>query len=137
MATKTADTTRYTQATGRRKTAIARARITPAAHTAVVVNDKDINEYFKTDSLRTTALEAFLKVTLPTQFTIRIVVSGGGIAGQATAVRHAISRALIEYDITLRGALKKEGFLKRDPRAKERRKPGLVKARKRKQWSKR
>jgi len=66
-----------------------------------------------------------------------VVVKGGGIAGQATAVRHAISRALIEYDVNLRGLLKAEGFLKRDPRAKERRKAGLVKARKRKQWSKR
>ena len=65
------------------------------------------------------------------------IARGGGIAGQAMAVRHAISRALVEYDHDLRGALKKEGFLKRDPRAKERRKFGLVKARKRKQWSKR
>jgi small subunit ribosomal protein S9 len=64
-------------------------------------------------------------------------VNGGGIAGQAVAVRHAISRALVEYDRELRSPLKKEGFLKRDQRAKERRKPGLVKARKRKQWSKR
>jgi len=66
-----------------------------------------------------------------------VVVHGGGIAGQATAVRHAIARALVEYDKDLRGTLKKEGFLKRDPRAKERRKAGFVKARKRKQWSKR
>jgi small subunit ribosomal protein S9 len=66
-----------------------------------------------------------------------VVVSGGGIAGQAIAVRHAISRALVEYDHALRGNLKKEGFLKRDPRAKERRKFGLKKARKAPQWSKR
>lgn len=127
----------YTAATGRRKTAIARARITPGARTAVTVNDKDINAYFVTEPLRVTALEPFLKVTLPTQFSVTVRVSGGGIAGQATAVRHAISRALIDFDPSLRGALKKEGYLKRDPRAKERRKPGLVKARKRKQWSKR
>lgn len=128
---------KYIEAVGRRKTAIARARITPGTRTAVVVNDKDINDYFVTEPLRVTALEPFLKVTLPTQFTITIVVSGGGIAGQATAVRHAISRALVEYDHDLRTPLKKEGFLKRDQRAKERRKPGFVKARKRKQWSKR
>lgn len=127
----------YIEAVGRRKEAIARARLTPSARTQVVVNDKDANTYFPTETLRVTALEPFLKVTLPTQFSVTVRVVGGGIAGQATAVRHAISRALIAYDLTLRPALKKEGFLKRDSRAKERRKPGLVKARKRKQWSKR
>ena len=128
---------RYIEAVGRRKTAIARVRLTPSARTLVTINNKEANAYFDTEPLRVTALEPFLKVTLPTQFTVTVVVHGGGIAGQATAVRHAISRALTEYDHTLRGVLKKEGFLKRDPRAKERRKPGLLKARKRKQWSKR
>ncbi len=137
MATKEKTTERYIAATGRRKTAIARARITPAAKMTVTVNGKDVNDYFPTPALQMAALEAFLKVGLTTQFAVSIVVKGGGIAGQAIAVRHAISSALIEYDINLRGALKKEGFLKRDPRAKERRKPGLLKARKRKQWSKR
>lgn len=135
MATATKE--KYIESVGRRKTAIARARITPATKTSVVINNKDVNDYFVTQTLRTTALEAFLKTALGTQFDVTVVVSGGGIAGQATAVRHAISRALIDYDKNLRGTLKKEGFLKRDPRAKERKKPGLVKARKRKQWSKR
>lgn len=135
MATKKEGT--YIEAIGRRKEAIARARLTPSARTMVIVNNKDVNTYFATEPLRVTALEPFLKVTLPTQFSVNIVVRGGGISGQATAVRHAISRALVEYDHALRGGLKKEGFLKRDSRAKERRKPGLVKARKRKQWSKR
>ena len=133
----TAKTEKYIETVGRRKTAIARARLTPAARTAVVVNNKDLNTYFPTQALQLAALEPFLKIGLPTQFSVSVVVSGGGIAGQAVAVRHAISRALTVYEPTLRGALKKEGFLKRDPRAKERRKPGLVKARKRKQWSKR
>ncbi len=138
MATTKATTTeRYTEAIGRRKTAIARARLTPAPSMVVTINKKDLNDYFSTEPLRITAMEPFLKVTLPTQFTITVIVSGGGIAGQAVAVRHAISRALTDIDHTLRGTLKKEGFLKRDPRAKERRKPGFVKARKRKQWSKR
>ncbi len=128
---------KYIEAVGRRKTAIARARIMPAAKMSVIINGKDVNEYFPTQALQMAALEAFLKVGLTTPFAVSIVVKGGGIAGQAIAVRHAISRALIEYDINLRGALKKEGFLKRDPRAKERRKAGFVKARKRKQWSKR
>jgi small subunit ribosomal protein S9 len=135
MATKKEDM--YIETVGRRKTAIARVRLTPSTRTVVTINEKDVNDYFPTAQLRMTALEAFLKVTLPTQFAVTVRVSGGGIAGQATSVRHAISRALIEHDISLRGALKKEGFLKRDPRAKERRKAGFVKARKRKQWSKR
>ncbi len=137
MATKEKTTDTYIAAIGRRKTATARARITPSTKMSVVINGKDINEYFPTPALQMAALEAFLKVGLSTQFTVTVIVKGGGIAGQAIAVRHAISRALIEYDINLRGALKKEGFLKRDPRAKERRKAGFVKARKRKQWSKR
>jgi small subunit ribosomal protein S9 len=136
MAT-TKTTERYIETVGRRKTAIARARITPAARSIVSINNKDINAYFDTDGLRNTAMEAFLKTALTQQFAVTVVVKGGGIAGQAVAVRHAIARALIEYDINLRGALKSEGFLKRDPRAKERKKPGLLKARKRKQWSKR
>jgi small subunit ribosomal protein S9 len=135
MATKTEE--KYIESVGRRKTAIARARLTPSARTIVSVNNKEAGDYFGTPALREAALEPFLKVSLPTQFAVTIVVTGGGIAGQAIAVRHAISRALIDYDISLRGVLKKEGFLKRDPRAKERKKPGLVKARKRKQWSKR
>jgi small subunit ribosomal protein S9 len=136
MATKTKEE-RYIEAVGRRKTAIARARITPSARTLVFVNKKDVNDYFPTEPLRVAALEPFLKVSLPVQFSVNVVVSGGGISGQAIAVRHAISRALVEYQADLRGTLKKEGFLKRDPRAKERRKPGLKKARKRPQWSKR
>lgn len=136
MATKE-KTEKYIAATGRRKTAIARARLTPSTRSIVSINNKEANAYFPTEELRVAALEPFLKVSVPTQFAVTVVVRGGGIAGQAIAVRHAISRALIAYDVSLRGVLKKEGFLKRDPRSKERRKPGLVKARKRKQWSKR
>lgn len=137
MAATTKKTGGYIETVGRRKTSIARARLTPAPRTGVLVNNKDVNAYFPTDTLRMTALEPLLKITLPGQFEVTVVVTGGGISGQATAVRHAISRALIDHDITLRGAMKAAGYLKRDPRAKERRKPGLLKARKRKQWSKR
>ena len=136
MATKIKEE-KYIEAVGRRKTAVARARITPSPRMMVFVNNKDANLYFPTEVLRVTALEPFLKVSLPTQFSVTVHVTGGGIAGQATAVRHAISRALVDYDKTLRSPLKKEGFLKRDPRAKERRKFGLKKARKSPQWSKR
>ncbi|MES2007113.1 MAG: 30S ribosomal protein S9 [Patescibacteria group bacterium] len=135
MATKT--TEKYIETIGRRKTATARVRITPGTRTSVTINGKDVNEYFSTEKLRTVALEAFLKAALGTQFAATVVVHGGGINGQAEAVRHAISRALVEYDANLRTPLKREGFLKRDPRAKERRKYGLKKARKRAQWSKR
>lgn len=128
---------RYIETVGRRKTAIARVRLTPASRMSVTVNKKDASAYFPTEPLRITALESFLKVAPNTPFTVTAVVKGGGIAGQAVALRHAISRALIEYDSNFRTPLKREGFLKRDPRAKERKKPGLVKARKRKQWSKR
>lgn len=137
MATTTKKEGQYIEAVGRRKTSVARARITPSARTDVRVNDKEAGEYFFTEALHAAALEPFLKVSLPSQFTVKVVVRGGGIAGQAIAVRHAISRALVAYDHELRGNLKKEGFLKRDPRAKERRKFGLKKARKRAQWSKR
>jgi small subunit ribosomal protein S9 len=135
MATKT--TEKYIETIGRRKTATARVRLTPGTRTSVTINGKDVNEYFDTDKLRMIALEAFLKAALTTQFAATVVVRGGGINGQAEAVRHAISRALVEYDANLRTPLKREGFLKRDPRAKERRKYGLKKARKRAQWSKR
>lgn len=130
-------TDKYIETIGRRKTATARARLTEAARTEIVINGKKVEDYFPLETLRVSALDPFLKVALPVQFAVSVHVWGGGIRGQAEAVRHAISRALVEYDATLRGVLKKEGFLKRDPRAKERRKPGLVKARKRKQWSKR
>lgn len=137
MAAKTDKTEKFIEAVGRRKTSIARVRLTPGERTEVVVNGKDVNTYFDTEALRITALEPFLKVTLPTQFSVTVRVVGGGIAGQASAVRHAISRALTMHDQSLRTPLKREGFLKRDPRAKERRKFGLKKARKSPQWSKR
>lgn len=137
MVTKTATTEKYIETIGRRKEATARVRITPSTRTSVTVNGKDVNDYFITQKLQVTAVEAFLKAALTTQFAVTVVVRGGGINGQAVAVRHAISRALVEYDANLRIPLKREGFLKRDPRAKERRKFGLKKARKRAQWSKR
>jgi small subunit ribosomal protein S9 len=127
----------YIETVGRRKTSVARVRLMPARRTAVTINGKEVHEYFPTEPLRVAALEPLLKVPLGEQFSASVVVRGGGITGQAIAVRHAISRALILHDGGLRGALKKEGFLKRDPRAKERRKFGLKKARKAPQWSKR
>ena len=129
--------TKSIESRGRRKTAAARVRITPAAQTSVTVNDKDLKVFFPIEAHQVVAMEPFLKVAVPSNFTVTARVVGGGVASQAGAIRLGISRALIEYDLALRGELKKLGFLKRDPRAKERKKPGLVKARKRKQWSKR
>lgn len=131
------ETTRYIETIGRRKTAIARVRITPAAKSSVVVNDKDVDVYFTTDELRRIAVEAITSVKLAQKFKVTAKITGGGINGQAEALRHGLSRALIIHDLELRKKLKAAGFLKRDPRAKERRKFGLKKARKAPQWSKR
>jgi len=126
---------KYIETIGRRKTATARIRITPSAKQSVAVNGKPSDSFFSTRELHETAL-APLKET-DAKFTITAVVRGGGITGQAEAIRHGIARAITEHDLSKRGALKKLGFLKRDTRAKERRKPGLKKARKAGQWSKR
>ncbi len=128
---------RYIEAVGRRKTAIARVRITPSAKTSYAINNRELDSYFPTDALRAMATEAFSKGKITDKFKVTVLVKGGGIASQADAIRLGISRALLVHDIELRGRLKKLGFLKRDPRAKERRKFGLKKARKAPQWSKR
>jgi small subunit ribosomal protein S9 len=133
----TTEKTKYFEAVGRRKTAIARARITPAAKQSITVNDKDFTEYFATKEMQMIAEAAFVQSKLAQKFKVSAILTGGGIHSQAEALRHAISRSLLDYDIELRKKLKKLGFLKRDPRAKERRKFGLKKARKSPQWSKR
>lgn len=133
----TTEKTKYFEAVGRRKTAIARARITPAAKQSITVNDKDVNEYFVTQEMQMIAEAAFVQSKIAQKFKVTAILTGGGIHSQAEALRHAISRALLDYDLELRKKLKKLGFLKRDPRAKERKKFGKVKARKSPQWSKR
>lgn len=137
---KTKSTTskkRYIETVGRRKTSVARVRITEGSKTGYIVNDKDIKEYFSTEELQGVVTDPLSKSETSTKFSITVLVKGGGISSQAQAVRHGISRALVDYDLELRKELKKLGFLKRDPRVKERRKFGLKKARKRGQWSKR
>ena len=128
---------RYIETIGRRKTAAARVRITPGTKQSITVNDKDVETYFKTDEQRRVAQDAITKAKLPVKFKITAMIAGGGLSAQAEALRHGISRALVEHDAELRKKLKKAGFLKRDPRSKERRKFGLKKARKSPQWSKR
>lgn len=127
---------RYTEAVGRRKTASARVRITPASKNTFKVNNRDLASYFPTKELRKIVEEATTKLKGGT-FDISIHVKGGGIHSQAEAVRHGIARALVKYDESAKTKMKTAGFLKRDPRAKERRKFGLKKARKAPQWSKR
>jgi small subunit ribosomal protein S9 len=126
---------KYIEAVGRRKTSIARVRLTPASKTTVVVNEREFENYFPTVELRTVVLSAL--ADLPNKYAITAKLVGGGISGQAQALRHGISRAIIADEPELRTKLKVKGFLKRDPRAKERRKFGLKKARKAPQWSKR
>jgi small subunit ribosomal protein S9 len=127
---------RYTEAVGRRKTAIARVRITPASKNTFKINDRDLASYFPTEELHKIVEEAANKVKAG-NFDISVHIKGGGVHSQAEAVRHGIARALVKYDEASKTKLKSAGFLKRDPRAKERRKFGLKKARKAPQWSKR
>ncbi|HRY30936.1 MAG TPA: 30S ribosomal protein S9 [Candidatus Paceibacterota bacterium] len=135
MTTKTDK--KYIECIGRRKTAVARVRITPASKEAVVINGKTVAEYFKTAELQKVALSALRDSEIKEKFNISAKVVGGGIRGQAESVRLGISRALVSFNEELRKPLKKLGYLKRDPRVKERRKFGLKKARKAPQWSKR
>ncbi|MES2470639.1 MAG: 30S ribosomal protein S9 [Patescibacteria group bacterium] len=128
---------KYFAAVGRRKTATARVRITPGAKTSFSINDRELASYFPTKELQMIVAQPFTTAKLTQKFKISVIVRGGGVSAQAVAVQHGISRALLEYDIELRKLLKAAGHLKRDPRAKERRKFGLKKARKSPQWSKR
>jgi len=134
----TIDKTKYIEGIGRRKRAIARVRITPDGKGNFVINDtKDLKEYFSNEELRQVCQASFKKIGKEKDFSVSVRVSGGGMRAQADAIRLGISRALVEHEQMFRGELKKAGFLKRDPRIKERKKFGLKKARKAPQWSKR
>jgi small subunit ribosomal protein S9 len=129
---------RYIETIGRRKTASARVRLVSFGKHSVTVNEIDVESYFKTPEQRRIALESLHKGKPGGKFKITARVTGGGLSSQAEAVRHGIARALVTYDTEIRKKLKKAGFLKRDPRAKERRKFGKKgKARKSPKWSKR
>ena len=128
---------RYYQGTGRRKTAVARVRLFPGSG-EFVVNGKSMTEYFGHRELFAREVVRPLELTgNNTSFNVLAKVRGGGVAGQVTAVRHGIARALLDANSELRPALKKAGLLTRDPRMKERKKPGLKRARKRPQYTKR
>lgn len=122
--------------TGRRKTAVARVRIAPGSG-KILVNGKEAAAYFGRRVLEVAVQMPFTVTGTEGKFDVIASVEGGGLAGQAGAVRHGIARALIEADAELRQPLKKAGLIRRDPRMKERRKYGLKKARKAPQYSKR
>lgn len=128
---------KYTEAIGRRKTATARVRITPAKDRSVTVNEKSLEEYFSADAHVSDVLSVFATDESLSGYTVTAKVRGGGLSAQAEAVRHGIARALVKESEERRSPLKKAGFLKRDPRSKERKKFGLRKARRAPQWSKR
>ena len=132
-------TEKYIEAVGRRKTSIARVRISEntSGKGSIIVNDKTLVEYFPIKSNQVALHEALSKVKGSNRFNVIARVKGGGVRSQVEAIRHGRSRTLVSYDSAWRDVLKKAGFLKRDPRAKERRKFGLKKARKAAQWSKR
>lgn len=136
MATKAP--AKYFEAVGRRKTAVARVRLHEGAKkTSYTMNERPIEEYFPTEELSQTVRDALTTSGISDTFEITAKIQGGGAHAQAEAVRHGIARALTKFDAELRSSLKKAGYIKRDPRSKERKKPGLKKARKSAQWSKR
>lgn len=123
--------------TGRRKKAVARVRILAGGSGTITVNKRSLDDYFPLDTLKLIVNQPFAETDTQGKFDVIVNVRGGGSTGQAGAIRHGISRALCNVDATYRPALKKAGFLTRDPRMKERKKYGLKKARKAPQFSKR
>ena len=123
--------------TGRRKKAIARVRLLPEGSGAITVNKRSLDEYFGLDTLKLIVKQPLELTGTASSFDVIVNVSGGGFTGQAGAIRHGIARALVVADEANKPALKAAGYLTRDPRAKERKKYGLHKARKAPQFSKR
>lgn len=123
-------------ATGKRKNAIARTWLTPGKG-EIIINDRSVEDFFKVGTAKTIMKQPLSLTNNLESFDIKIHVIGGGISGQAGAIRHGITRALIQFNPELRSVLKKAGFVRRDPRAKERKKYGQKAARARFQFSKR
>lgn len=126
----------YSYGTGRRKCAVARVRLYPGTG-IITVNDKPFERTYGAESFRDTVLQPLAVTDTLGKFDVLAKVSGGGTSGQVGAIRHGISRALLKVDENLRAALRSHGLLTRDSRIKERQKPGLRRARKRKQYRKR
>ena len=130
------ETKPYFYGTGRRKSSVARVRLFPGTG-SIIINGKDIDEYFGLETLKLIVRQPLNLTETVDKYDVIANVAGGGVTGQAGAIRHGITRALMEMNAELRPALKKAGFVTRDPREKERRKYGLKKARKASQFSKR
>ena len=130
------ETNPYFYGTGRRKKSVARVRVY-AGTGKIIINDREIDDYFGLETLKLIVRQPLALTGTADKFDIVCRVNGGGVTGQAGAIRHGLSRALLEYDANLRPALKKAGFLTRDPRMKERKKYGLKGARRAPQFSKR
>ena len=122
--------------TGRRKESVARVRLVPGSG-KITVNGRDIDDYFGLETLKIIVRQPLEATKTNGKFDVIVTVKGGGFTGQAGAIRHGIARALLEADADYRPILKKAGYLTRDPRMKERKKPGLKKARRAPQFSKR
>ncbi len=123
--------------TGRRKSSVARVRILPNGSGKIIINKKDISEYLPMDTMKYVVRQPLMLTETQDKYDVYVNVCGGGVSGQAGAIRHGIARALVRADETLKPALKKAGFLTRDSRMKERKKYGLHKARRAPQFSKR
>ncbi len=127
---------KFYRGTGRRKCSVARVMIQPGSG-QVNINNRSIEDFFPIEIVRQEAISPLALTKLTDRIDVRVNVAGGGVSGQAGAIRHGIARALLEYDSGLRPQLKAEGFLTRDARIVERKKPGLKKARRAPQFSKR
>ena len=130
------ETKPYFYGTGRRKNSVARVRVYNGTG-KITINGRDIDDYFGLETLKLIVRQPLVVAAVEGKFDIVVRVSGGGVSGQAGAIRHGLSRALLVYDENLRTDLKKAGFLTRDPRMKERKKYGLKGARRAPQFSKR
>lgn len=127
---------RYFEAVGRRKRAVARVRLYPGDG-QVVINDKELHEFFGRLQDRQNATAALRLTDAAERFNLSVLVKGGGSTGQAVAIRHGVARALLKFNPHLKPTLRQAGYLTRDPREKERKKPGLKRARKAPQYTKR
>ena len=126
----------YFYGTGRRKKSVARVRVYPGTG-KIIINDREIDNYFGLETLKLIVRQPLTLTETSEKFDVICKVQGGGVTGQAGAIRHGLSRALLQHDENLRPLLKKAGFLTRDPRMKERKKYGLKGARRAPQFSKR
>ncbi len=137
MVTQVEPQTQYFYGTGRRKSAIAKVRIYPDDGTAIIVNDKPMEEYFNWLPWQSTVREPFVTSGTVGRFRVMAKVSGGGVNAQAEAIRHGIARALVVFDSNLKPSLRRAGFITRDARVKESKKYGLKRARRAPQYTKR